>query len=176
MQNSRIAKAEGIELAAIPMRASDGSLISNVSYYGPIGANTQYPDLAYEFLRQLLLEEIQRQPTLEEMLELGWPVLLDGSGPALDTAILDACRGNKASDDTRKRNMAIHDAQMSEEDFAILYTQPTAVRFLPAAQFDYMVEIGNKLNIQSNPDAMSVDVEALADEILQKLTWEVAEG
>ena len=144
VQNSRIAKAEGIELAAIPMRASDGSLISNVSFYGAIGANTQYPDLAYEFLRQLLLEEIQWQPTLEEMLEFGWPVLLDGSGPALDTAILDACRGNKASDDARKRNMAIHDAQMSEEDFAILCTQPTAVRFLPAAQFDYMVEIGNK--------------------------------
>lgn len=176
VENSRIAKAEGIELAAIPMRASDGSLISNVSFYGAIGANTQYPDLAYEFLRQLLLEEIQWQPTLEEMLEFGWPVLLEGSGPALDAAILDACRGNKASDDTRKRNMAIFGAEMSEEDFAILYTQPTAVRFLPAAQFDYMVEIGNKLNIQSNPDAMNVDVEALADEILQKLTWAVAEG
>lgn len=175
-QNLRIAKAEGIDLATIPMRASDGSLIANISYYGAIGANTKHPDVAYEFLRQLLLEETQWMPNLEDMLEFGWPVLLEGSGPALDAAILDASRGNNTSDDARKRNMAIHDAQMSEEDFAILYTQPTAVRFLPAAQFDYMVEIGNKLNIQSNPDAMSVDVEALADEILQELNWEVAEG
>ena len=176
VQNSRIAKAEGIELAAIPMRASDGSLIANISYYGAIGANTKHPDVAYEFLRQFLLEQTQWKPTLEEMLEFGWPVLLEGSGPALDAAILDSIRGNHASDDAKKRNMAIHDAQMSEEDFAILYTQPTAVRFLPAAQWDYMVEIESKLNIRSNPDAMSVDVEALADEILQELTWEVAEG
>ncbi len=174
--NSRIAKAEGIELAVIPMRASDGSLIANISYYGAIGANTKHPDVAYEFLRQFLLEQTQWKPTLEDSLEFGWPVLLEGSGPALDAAILDASRGNNPSDDARKRNMAIHDAQMSEEDFAILYTQPTAVRFLPAAQWDYMVEIESKLNIRSNPDAMSVDVEALADEILQELTWEVAEG
>ena len=175
-QNLRIAKADGIELATIPMRASDGSLIANISYYGAIGANTKHPDVAYEFLRQLLLEETQWKPTLEDSLEFGWPVLLEGSGPALDAAILDASRGNHASDDARKRNMAIFSAEMSEEDFAVLYTQPTAVRFLPAAQWDYMVEIESKLNIRSNPDAMSVDVEALADEILQELTWEVAEG
>lgn len=176
VENSRIAKAEGFELAAIPMRAADGSLIANVSFYGAIGANTQYPDLAYEFLRQLLLEEMQWQPTLEDTLEFGWPVLLEGSGLALDAAILDSIRGNNASDDAKKRNMAIRDARMSEEDFAILYTQPTAVRFLPAAQWDYMLEIESKLNIRSNPDAMSVDMEALADDILQELTWEVAEG
>lgn len=176
IQNSRIAKAEGIELVAIPMTASDGSLIANISYYGAIGSNAQHPDVAYEFLRQLLLEETQWKDNLEGLLEFGWPVLLKGSGLALDEAILEANKGSDVSGDAKNRNMAIFGAKMIEEDFAILNVQPTAVRFLPATQFDYMVETGRKLNLISNPDAMNVNLEELADEILQKLTLEVAEG
>ena len=66
--------------------------------------------------------------------------------------------------------------ELVEEDFSILNTEFEDVRFFPATQWNYMMEIERQLNIKTNPDAMTVDINALAEEILQELTWDLAEG
>ena len=41
------------------MRALDGDLVANITYYGAVGAGCETPELAYSFLRMFLLEETQ---------------------------------------------------------------------------------------------------------------------
>ena len=47
------------EVVAYPLRSSDGSLSAEVTYWGAIGAGCEYVDIAYDFLRQFLSEEVQ---------------------------------------------------------------------------------------------------------------------
>lgn len=74
-----ISEAEGIDLSIIPLRAADGTLIADVTYYGAVGAGCDEPELAYEFLREFLLEDSQWESgnmsaTLGEACMPGWPV------------------------------------------------------------------------------------------------------
>lgn len=180
-ENLRIAKAEGIQLAVLPLTASNGSLIANVSYYGAIGANTSNPNLAYEFLREFLLEGNQWENNLaaesSALIDCGWPVLTQNSWYDLDEDLLRMLNGNPVNNSqARARKATILSVELLEEDFSALYVTPDAVRFFPATQWDYMVNIQNFLNIKKNPDAMNIDIDTLADEILQELSWELAEG
>ena len=180
-QNLRIAKAAGIDLAVLPLTASDGSVIANVSYYGAIGANTNNPDLAYEFLREFLLEENQWEnnlgKSLSTLIDCGWPVLTKNSWSDLDADLLRMLSDETVTDSlARERKARIRSVELVEEDFSILNTEFEDVRFFPATQWNYMMEIERQLNIKTNPDAMTVDINALAEEILQELTWDLAEG
>ena len=44
-----------------PIRAIDGRLIAEVTYYGAVGSGCKYPEIAYEFLRMFYSEELQWQ-------------------------------------------------------------------------------------------------------------------
>ena len=44
-----------------PLRATDDSVIANVTYWGAIGAGSNHPDVAYDILRFFLLEDVQRE-------------------------------------------------------------------------------------------------------------------
>lgn len=147
LENVWIAKEAGMELEMIPLTCSDGSLIANVSYYGAVGANTDSPELAYAFLREMLKAENQWENADEvltnSLIDQGFPVSTEGLQTEFDW---------------------------------ILDTRIDAVRFFPAEQFDYMTVIDSRLNINSNPNAMEEDLEALAEEIIQELEWHLAEG
>lgn len=181
VQNLKLAKATDIELAVIPVTASDGALIANVSYYGAVGANSNTPELAYTFLREFLLEENQWENNLGDiasgLIEGGWPVLTKGSGIDLSLDLLRSeTVGQLASEEANRRRTVVKHAEMTEEDFMVLDTQIDAVRFFPITQADYMIHIDSQLNLARNPDAMNVDVDNLAKELIQSLQWHVAEG
>ena len=57
--NIAMAEVYGVNLEMIPITAPDGSLIADVTFYGAIGAKCKHPDIAYDFLRQLLTEDVQ---------------------------------------------------------------------------------------------------------------------
>ena len=181
--NIRIAKAAGIELAVLPLTASDGSVIANVAYYGAVGANTDEPELAYAFLRRFLLEENQLCEAQGVMfatsmlVESGWPVLTEGSWQKIDADLLEQISLDTYTASGAKAPISrLKSAEVTEADYSILTLQPDAVRFLPTFQFDYMIEIDNMLNQNTNPDAMDVNVTELAKQIIQKLNWHLAEG
>ena len=44
-----------------PIRAADGRLIAEITYYGAVGSGCKYPEIAYEFLRMFYSEELQWQ-------------------------------------------------------------------------------------------------------------------
>lgn len=98
-----VSKVEYRELTVTPMRTMEGDVAATVTYYAAVGSGCRNPELAYDFLRQFLLEESQweqNRPTRNHtkplkgsgntandmqypgLLERGWPVR---DGCSLDT-------------------------------------------------------------------------------------------
>lgn len=176
VENLRIAKAEEIELAVVPVTAADGSLTATVTYCGAISANCEYPELAYEILRALLLEENQWNRSMSA--SDGWPVLIEGSWDQLNKDIFAAevSAGVYADEEKNKRRNTLKFLELTEDDFSILNTQIDTVRFPYSREADLMELIDSQLNLTRNPDAMNVDIEELAEDILWELELHLAEG
>ena len=75
--NVLLARSHGVELDMYPLRAVDGSVVADVTYYGAISSGCKYPELAYEFLRNYLSAEFQYKSSLLD--NFGWPVRTAGS-------------------------------------------------------------------------------------------------
>lgn len=85
-----IAKAQGISLEILPVRAIDGSLVADITYYGAVGADCAYPEVAYDFLSSFLHRDAQWETARPQssrsftpgLIGYGWPVRAAGSvGP-----------------------------------------------------------------------------------------------
>lgn len=177
VENLRIAKAEEIELAVVPVTASNGSLTATVTYCGAISANCEYPELAYEILRELLLEENQWNSSMSAASD-GWPVLIEGSWDKLNKDLFaeEVSAGVYADAEKNKRRRVLKFVELTEDDFSVLNTQIDTVRFPYSREADLMELIDSQLNLAKNPDAMCVDVADLAEEILWELELHLAEG
>lgn len=80
MYLSALAQRDGKTLMAIPLRAPNEQVTALVSWYGAIGADCKEPELAYEFLKTMLLPQYQWQTDGASELRLpGWPVRVKGS-------------------------------------------------------------------------------------------------
>lgn len=73
-------KQSGENIAMIPVRAADGSLVAEITYYGAVGSGCRDPKLAYEFLRMFLTEDAQweQYSSRNDLLEVGFPVRTEG--------------------------------------------------------------------------------------------------
>ena len=163
----RVAKVTGREIAILPMTAYDGSVCAQISHLGAVGANTDKPELAYEFLRIFLLQETQWEGAGY------WPVLVKNSWESIDYKIWTREMGGSAAGN---RRAAVAATTVTAEDYVILNTEISKA-YLPLACADeFMMTIRQQLNPYLNPDAASVDVEALADQLIRQLQWLVAEG
>lgn len=84
MYLSALAQRDGKTLMAIPLRAPNEQVTALVSWYGAIGADCKEPELAYEFLKTMLLPQYQWQTDGSSELRLpGWPVRVKGSVEAV---------------------------------------------------------------------------------------------
>ena len=84
MYLSALAQRDGKTLMAIPLRAPNEQVTALVSWYGAIGADCEEPELAYEFLKTMLLPQYQWQTDGSSELRLpGWPVRVKGSVEAV---------------------------------------------------------------------------------------------
>lgn len=179
----RVAKTTGREIAILPMTAYDGSVCAQVSHLGAIGANTDKPELAYEFLRAFMLRENQWENGLGDiggyLTTQNWPVLVKDSWVQMDEDIWQGQMGHSGSrwiEGSLTRRAAVAATTVTAEDYAILNTEISKVYLPLACADDFMMTIRQQLNPYLNPDAASVDVEALADQLIQQLQWLVAEG
>ena len=79
MYLNALARRDGKTLTAIPLRAPNGQVTALVSWYGAIGADCKEPELAYEFLKTMLLPQYQWQVEGSSELRMsGWPVRVTG--------------------------------------------------------------------------------------------------
>lgn len=81
-----MAKCEEEPLVFYPLRSGDGSTVAEVTFYGAVNANCEYPEEAYEFLRMLLTPEVQFQTgygkdetTALDECDIAWPVRVKDS-------------------------------------------------------------------------------------------------
>ena len=88
MYLNALARRDGKTLTAIPLRAPNGQVTALVGWYGAIGADCKEPELAYEFLKTMLLPQYQWQTDGSRELRLpGWPVRVTGSVEAVWPAL-----------------------------------------------------------------------------------------
>lgn len=179
----RIAKATGTELAIIPVTAPDGSVCATVSHLGAVGANTDKPELAYEFLRAFALEENQWENDLDNirgsLTMENWPVLVKDSWEEIDEALWEGAVAQTKDDKSNGRGTrisAIAGAEVSAEDYAVLNTEISKVYLPHSCSVELMSMAEEQLNPGRNPNAANVDVEALADQMIARLQWLLAEG
>ncbi len=85
-----LAQCTGTPLRAFPLESGDGSLVANVTYWGAVDAKCENAETAYDFLRLFLTPQVQHgtgfgegYDTALSGIDMGWPVLVEGSAQAL---------------------------------------------------------------------------------------------
>ena len=173
-----IAKDAGTNLAMYPLRATDGSVIADVTFYGAVGAGCKEPELAYELLRGMLSEEVQWNSNLEDKDQVflaglsahiipvsGWPVRAFGGVETI-------CRTHVK---LGGRTSMMGGLVISDDDLPFLDIQIDKCRFsVPQEESLGMRIKGLYSNLY--PDVDDAKLEATAEEWLRELEWHLAEG
>lgn len=178
-----IANAEGRDLTIVPMESTAGETVANVTFYGAVGASCNQPELAYEFLREFLTQEIQWNKVTNKRpgstLQSGnWPMpgftvrTRDCIGKYWDLTKKSDTYSQSGEEIVRDRGK-ITGQSFTNEDFAILDTNIDHVRFQNPIEVDI---VGNLFyNLQLEPLVEEACIEE-AEKIIQELQWHLAEG
>lgn len=187
LHNTMIAKAQGKELSMCPLRTSDGSVIASVTYWGAVGSSCDYPDVAYDFLRQFLLQDTQWEKSRSRgdanlsgsFFEEGLPVRSEGAVGSLVESIKKQIVLKKESTDEaagNARRESLLELTIDDSDFPVIDTEIDEVRLWNHAEYE-LVMILNSLNDSDNGYAPTdVDIEAVASEFVKQLEYLLAEG
>lgn len=166
IQNIKMSKVSGTELVALPLCASDGTRAANVTWWAAVGAGCDDPELAYEFVRELLTEESQ----WSELGFVGFPVLTEGAWEVMDAEMLKDMRiGTGAAEGAKKRRQLLRETAVEPEDYYALYAEFDRVRLPLADTVEYMYAIENWVN-------SGTDAETFAQELLHEIQLHTAEG
>lgn len=187
LHNTMIAKAQGKEISMYPLRTSDGSVIASVTYWGAVGSSCDYPDVAYDFLRQFLLQDTQWEKSRSRgdanlsgsFFEEGLPVRSEGAVGSLVESIKKQIVLKKDSTDEAAGNArrdGLLELTIDDSDFPVIDTEIDEVRLWNHAEYE-LVMILNSLNDSDNGYAPTdVDIEAVASEFVKQLEYLLAEG
>lgn len=187
-----IAKSNNWPLEIFPLRATDGSVIANVTYWGAVGAGSKHPDVAYDFLRLFLQEDVQweriRKQVVKGSIEVipwgmvttGWPVRTGDSVEYIwrkyNKSINNYSDSGNEDKSWIERIQKLKDIAMWDEDFQILNTQIDEVRFSNKYEKDLSSALVS-LNDGANGFApKDVDIDKLAEDAIWDLKYHLGEG
>ena len=178
-------KMSGENIAMLPVRAADGGLVAEITYYGAVGAGCEDPELAYEFLRIFLSEEIQweqyppRNSTRASgMVEAGYPVRVYGFAEMLYESI----REKLIESDRRCEQMKYYFGRtrrrkFMDEAFTIDDSDvPALTAQVDEARFPIATEEGDLFKKYLNQAADGSDALTLAEQMIDELKWYLAQG
>lgn len=174
---SAISKAENQDLVAIPVRAADGDLVASVSYYAAVGNGCSNPELAYEFVREFLTEDVQFE---RERLELskysatsiasGLPVRNKGKADELWTMYKKINKGFGSGEEQTRRKKAVMAVYLTQADVPILDTHIDRVYFATSFDQQAMVDAVRKVLFEQ------ADIDTVAKDLIFQLQIHAAEG
>lgn len=195
-----VAQHAGLDMAIKPVKGVGGDVVATVTYYGAVGSGCEDPELAYDFLRQFLLEESQwekNRPTKshekplkgsgDKSNDLQYPGLIEEGWAVRDVDSLQSLwvvRRKQiykkpmymSTNDAKQRMREIGLMELQEENAPILGVEIDQVRF-NTVMSDKLADILSSLNEQNNKKAPTqADIPRLAEELLWSLRWFVAEG
>lgn len=180
IQTKGIATAEGVELGMFPLRAIDGSLVAEVTYYGAVSAGSEHPDIAYDFLRYFLSEDAQWEMDVDVQFATrdcfsgdGWPVRAKGSVPYLSYSMHKRINNIGSVDHQLLANTKV--LMFNDEDVPIVNAQIDHARF-PLPLESTLHDVLSETYDITLCDKKAVDLEALAERYVQQLEWHLGEG
>ena len=202
LQSAAIGKMVGAQLSMYPLYGADGQLTADVTYYGAVGSSCPEPELAYEFLRQFLLEEYQwdiyrprvdksivlktnglrwvTDPQSPGMIENSWPVRDKGSASYLWETIryqvITSFNSFIVGSKSTSRKFQEESFVLTDEDIPALDFEIDAVRFPIVQQGENTLQ--SALARLNNDDGTPTDVDIgkLAQQVWTDLWWHLAEG
>lgn len=182
----------------LPLRAADGSVVANITYYGAVGSSCKDPALAYAFLRQFLTEEFQwdiyrprieknilvrnpsvlpeREPQCSGQVENSWPVRTDGSVPWLWRTVQYQMRGVYHSFYGAYETRQFILMELTDDDVPILSLPIDEVRFPVTLDSAGSLEHALSLLNEEDGSPTDADIDALSQEVRMNLWWHLAEG
>lgn len=182
-----VSKAAGDNITMIPLRATDGSLVAHVTYYGAVGSSCDNPEVAYEFLRLFLLEDAQWEhdrPTTKSnnrnlyphFIEEGWPVRAVGAAEHLEgTCFRGLVEQFKRKESTKAQIMDVVRVKITDDDvYDLLTAQIDEVRFRIPLEWDLRTLISSLSIDGSYPS--DIDINEVAEEMIYMLELHIAEG
>ena len=186
INNVIVSQAKNLELEMLPMAATDGSVIADVTVFGAIGANCEDPELAYELLRPLLMEDAQwqnnrvRNITPLTYMSEGWPVRARGAGyqtyrNQFQYQYVDDLDGTRTPANEKKViNTVLKDSNVYDENIEQLFEIDKA-RFPISLEFEFGITIRWQYGVRDAAKDLS-QLEPLVDDFVKKLQYHVAEG
>lgn len=190
-----VAEYENTELIMTPVHSVGGDVVATVTYYAAVGSGCRNPELAYEFLRQFLLEDSQRELNRPERNhtkplkrtasntsnDLQYPGLIENGWPVRDkNAVEDLWKIRRkqtyirqlapffTSDGTRSRMKKIGLSEITEDQIPIADIDIDQVRFNTTLSDSF----GDTLAAVS----AQTDVTDVAEQLVWILRWHVSEG
>ena len=174
---SAIAKTENKELASIPVRAANGELVACVTYYAAVGNGCSDSELAYEFVREFLTEDVQfehqkleRSKYSSSKMATGLPVRSCGKAADLWSMEKKFLKGFGTEKEENRRRNAVMGVSLTQADVPVLDAPIDRVYF--ATVFDQQVmaaAVGRVLFEQA-------DIDATARELIFQLELHAGEG
>lgn len=177
MLETAMARVSNVDLKILPVTSQDGRLTAKVTFYGAVSANCQAPNLAYEFLRQFLLEQHQwetadyAQRSVEDSNRYGWPVRTMG-------AVTNGFDMVKEKFDTFNRDneeflTAIANLHLTDADVPILEV-PLDGAYLPPSTLEY--DLMQEIYFLYDQEADSAAYLELAENFIARLKMSMMEG
>lgn len=173
-----VSKVAGQELVAIPVRAADGDLVASITYYGAVGNGCKDPELAYEFLREFLTEDVQLQRermglenlSVQTYITGGLPVRSKGKAAELWEMEKIINKSWNVENEAKARKRALMAIDLTQEDLPILDVPIDRVYF--ANYFDQEIMFDTLEKLYKNPE----NTKAIAKELIFQLQVHAAEG
>jgi len=196
MQTLAVAADMGDEVKIYPLRATDGAVTADITYYGAVGSNCKNPAIAYDFLSQFLAEEFQwdnyrprirekivgtpfeKYPVTRKTVDVNWPVRTVGSVPYMWKSLKFQYGGVKDSfvDGSVATGVRIQQVDLTDEDIPILSGPIDEVRFPVTLPEEESFEHALSLLNEEDGTPTDVDIDALAQKVYQSLWFHLMEG
>ena len=193
-----VSRYEDRPLTVTPMRTMEGDVVATVTYYAAVGSGCSDTDLAYDFLRQFLLEESQweqnrpkrnhakplkgRGNTANDLqypglIENGWPVRHAGSLEQMwhirRKQFYARSFGASVEEERRMRRIGRMN-EFKEEWMPLFDIAIDEVRFNTTLSDDF-ANILAQLNDSEYTPAQA-DIDTLTQQLIWNLRWHVSEG
>ena len=175
-----MAKVEGVDMELFPLRALDGSLVAEITWWGAVGAGCEHPETAYDFLRLMLLPETQwelNRPTGDEKTSVsgffgsGLPVRVIGSTQPLWNELKAQLVNSGGIDRAAAARVGeLQSVELTDEDILPLLSARMDVARVPMVQGSQWSEV------LTNRSEYENKLDSEADELIEELRWHMAEG
>ena len=190
-----VAGYENAEFLMTPLHSVGGDVVATVTYYAAVGSGCGNPELAYDFLRQFLLEESQKEMNRPERNhtkplkgsgantsnDLQYPGLIGNGWPVRDKNVVEALWQIRrlqtyvkkldaffTSEGTRRRMRSIGLSTLTEEQVPIANITIDQVRFNTTLSDSFADTLAT---VSDQTDAAKV-----AEQLVWILRWHVSEG